>query len=204
MGMAATIGPRVSGVARRVPTWPVYVLGMAPGAWLAWQAIVADVYIDPVQEIEHRLGKLTLQFLLASLTVTPLLRFARINLVKFRKPLGLLAFGYLVLHFLAWLTLDLALRWGMIGTDILKRPYLTIGFAAFLLLIPLAATSWQGAVRRMGTRGWKRLHMLVYPATLLATLHYVMQERVWTAELLAYLAIALLLVSARLLWLRSW
>lgn len=204
MGAATTYGPRVSGVARRIPTWVVYVAGMAPGAWLIWQTIFAGAYIDPVKALERQLGLLSLQFLLASLAVTPLLRFARINLFKFRKVLGLLAFGYLVLHFLTWLTLDLQLRWGAIGADIVKRPYLTVGFAAFVLLIPLAATSWQGAIRRMGTRAWGRLHRLVYVAMLLGAIHYVMQERVWTPESLAYLAGAIGLVGLRAFWIRAW
>lgn len=203
MGGATTYGPRVSGIARKVPTWPVYLLGMAPGVWVIWQAVVAGAYVDPVEALELEFGLLGLQFLLASLTVTPLLRLARINLLKFRKALGLLAFGYISLHFLVWFMLDLQLRWALIGTEIVKRPYLTIGFLAFLLLVPLAATSWQGAVRRLGARNWARLHRLVYAAVLLGAVHFLMQEKVWTLESLVYLAIALVLVGLRLLWIRS-
>ena len=204
MAFATALGPRISGVARKVPTWPVYVLGALPGAWLIWKAVVVGGYIDPVKALEHELGLLSLQFLLASLTITPLLRFARINLIKFRKALGLLAFGYLVLHFLTWLLLDLQLRWGQIGADIVKRPYITVGFAAFLLLIPLAATSWQGAIRRMGAQAWGRLHRLVYAAILLGAVHFIMQEKVWTPESLAYLTAAIVLVGMRLAWIRRW
>ncbi len=204
MTVATAIGPRLSGLARKVPTWPVYVLGSVPGAWLIWKAVFAGGYIDPVKALEHELGLLALQFLLASLTITPLMRFARINLIKFRKALGLLAFGYLVLHFLTWLTLDLQLRWNLIGADIVKRPYITVGFAAFLLLIPLAATSWQGAIRRMGAKAWGKLHRLVYLAILLGAVHFVMQEKVWTPESVAYLAAAISLVGLRLIWIRHW
>lgn len=204
MGAAATFGPRISGVVRKLPTWPVYLAGMIPGGWLIWRALTNQLGMDPVKALEHELGLLSLQFLLASLCVTPLLRFARINLLKFRKALGLLAFGYLVLHFLVWLFLDLQMRWSTIGAEIVKRPFLTIGFAAFVLLLPVAATSWQGAVKRMGALAWQRLHRLVYVAVLLGAVHFVMQEKVWSLESLLYLAAATLLVAMRFLWVRSW
>lgn len=204
MTAIATFGARLSGVARKVPTWPIYLAGMIPGGWLIWEAVFAGRYIDPVQALEHQLGLLSLQFLLASLTITPLLRFARINLVKFRKVFGLLAFGYLTLHFLTWLFLDLQLRWGQIGADLVKRPYITVGFVAFLVLIPLAATSWKGAIRKMGAQAWARLHRLVYAAILLGAVHFIMQEKVWTVESLTYLTAAILLVGMRLIWIRHW
>ncbi|WP_170125531.1 sulfite oxidase heme-binding subunit YedZ [Jannaschia seohaensis] len=173
-----------------------------PGVFVAWDGVTAIA--DGVDILLHGFGSLALQFLLASLVVTPLLRFARINLIKFRKALGLLSVIYLSLHFAVWLLLDLQLRWGLIGSEIVKRPYLTIGFAAFLMLLPLAATSWQGAVARMGTQGWARLHRLVYPAVILGAVHFVMQEKVWLSQALVYLAAALFLVSLRFLWIRRW
>ncbi len=204
MTSATAIGPRISGVARRVPTWPVYVLGLVPAGWLVWAALTGALGIDPVKTLEHDLGILSLRFLLASLCITPLFRLARVNLLKFRKALGLLAFIYLTLHFLVWLLLDLQLRWGLIGAEIVKRPYLTLGFAAFVMLIPVAATSWEGAIRRMGAVAWGRLHRLVYPAALLGGVHFVMQEKVWTTESLVYLAIGVFLVGSRSLWIRRW
>ena len=200
MASAASIGPRISGQARRVPSWVVYAGGVLI---IAWEIVRGVTSIDPVESLEHGLGMLSLQFLLASLLVTPLLRFGRINLVKFRKALGLLAFGALVLHLVVWIALDLQLRWGLIGAEIVKRPYLLVGFAAFLLLLPLAATSWQGAVRRMGAQAWGRLHRLVYPAILLGAVHFVMQEKVWSAEALLYLTAATILVSLRFVWIRA-
>lgn len=202
MGHASAIGPRITGLARRVPTWPVYMLGMAPGVWVIWQTVIVGAHIDPVKVLEHRFGLLSLQFLLGSLTITPLLRLARVNLLKFRKALGLLAFGYLVLHFLVWLMLDLQLRWGTVGAELVKRPYLTLGMLGLLLLVPLAATSWQGAIRGLGVRAWGRLHRLVYAAILLGAVHFVMQERVWTFESLAYLSATALIVGVRFAWIR--
>ncbi|WP_083481025.1 sulfite oxidase heme-binding subunit YedZ, partial [Jannaschia donghaensis] len=198
---ATAIAPRISGVARRVPKWPVYLFGILLGAFAIWEGLGA---IDPVERLSHDFGTLSLRFLLASLCITPILRFARINLTKFRKPLGLLAFGFLTIHFMVWLFLDLGMRWGLIGAEIVKRPYLAVGFVAFVLLIPLAATSWQGAIRRMGAQAWGRLHRLVYPAVILGGIHYVMQEKVWTTESLIYLAVAVGLVVMRLVWIRRW
>jgi sulfoxide reductase heme-binding subunit YedZ len=199
---AAAFGPVISGYARKVPTWPVYMLAVVPGAFVAWEGVTAIA--DGVDILLHGFGLLSLQFLLASLCITPLLRFARINLVKFRKALGLIAFAYLCVHFATWLLLDLQLRWGLIGAEIVKRPYLTLGFAAFVMLIPLAATSFQAAVKRMGARAWGRLHRLVYGAVLLGAVHFIMQEKVWTLEAILYLAAAILLVGMRLAWIRTW
>ena len=187
-----------------MPTWPVYVLGTLPGVWLIWAAIAGRLGVDPIEAMEHQAGTWSLQLLLASLCVTPLMRFARINLIKFRKALGLLAFGYLVLHFLVWVVLDLQMRWGQIGGDLVKRPYIVVGFVAFLLLVPLAATSWQGAVRRLGVTTWQRVHRLVYLAIVLGAVHVVMQAKVWTVEVTAYLLAAIALVSLRILWIRRW
>lgn len=189
---------------RQVPVWPVYVLGLVPAAWLVFATLTGRLGFDPVRTLEHDLGLLSLRFLLASLCVTPLMRLTRVNLIKFRKPLGLLAFVYVALHFSVWLGLDLQLRWDLIGAEIVKRPYLTIGFAAFVMLIPLAATSWRGAIRRLGAQTWGRLHRLVYPAALLGAVHFVMQEKVWSVESLIYLGIAVGLVASRLMWVRTW
>ncbi|UWQ18536.1 sulfite oxidase heme-binding subunit YedZ [Jannaschia sp. M317] len=198
---ALAVGPRVSGAIRKLPTWPVYLGGLALAVWLVF---AAGQSIEPVETLEHSLGIWSIRFLLASLCISPLMRFARLNLIKFRKALGLLGFGFLTGHFLVWLLLDLQLRWGLIGAELAKRPYLTVGFAAFLLLIPLAATSWQGAIRRMGAQAWGRLHRLVYVAVILGGGHFVMQEKVWTTESLIYLGLAIGMVSLRLIWIRRW
>lgn len=158
------------------------------------------VLADPVVVLEHRYGIASLQLLLAGLCVTPLLRFFRINLIKFRRALGLLAFVFLLLHFGVWLVLDLQLRWGQIGEDLVKRPYIVVGFVATLLLVPLAATSLDAVIKRMSSTSWRRLHMLVYVAVILGAVHFVMQEKVWTLESLSYLAAAIGLVGLRLLW----
>lgn len=156
----------------------VHLLALAPLAILLAQ--VWDVArtggdalgADPVAEIEHRLGLWALRFLMCALAVTPLRQLTgKPVLVRFRRMLGLYAFFYVCLHFAAYLGLDLRGYWTQVFEDIAKRPYITVGFAAWLLLLPLAITSTTGWIRRLG-RNWTRLHKLVYAIGVLAVLHF--------------------------------
>lgn len=188
---------RINTWARNVPAGWVYVLGAIPFAALVWSASVGGLGADPVKVLENELGQWGLRFLIASLAVTPLMRLG-LRLLKFRRALGLVGFYYICLHFLVWMTLDLALRWDQIGGELYKRPFILIGFAAFLMLVPLALTSWNGAIRRMGAVSWRRLHLLAYPAILAGAVHYVMIGKVWSVDALVYLALTLALLATRL------
>lgn len=183
--------------ARQLPTWPLYVVGGVPFLWLILQVVTDSLGPDPVKALEQGLGLWALRFLLASLCISPLMRQG-IRLLKFRRALGLLGFAYVCLHFATWITLDLALRWGQIAEDLVKRPYIIVGFLGFVLLAPLAATSWNGAIRRMGSAAWSRLHRLAYPAILAGAVHFVMIGKVWTGESLVYLAITAVLLVLRM------
>ena len=187
----------LNATARRVPTAVLYLAGALPAIWLLVDALRDNLGPDPVKALEHGFGLWSLRFLLASLCVTPLMRL-RIRLLKFRRALGLLGFGYAVLHVATWLMLDMGLRWGQIADDLTRRPYIILGAVALVLLIPLAATSSNGAIRRLGAASWNRLHRLAYPAILGGAIHFVMIGKVWTGESLAYLAIALGLLALRL------
>lgn len=187
---------RINHAARVLPEWPAYVLGAVPAGLLIWQALSGGLGIDPVKVMEHRLGLTALQFLIATLCITPLMRFAGVRLLKFRRALGLLAFAYATLHLLVWGLLDMQLLWAQMAADLVKRWYITLGAAAFVLMIPLAVTSTKAAIRRMGAR-WRQLHLLVYPAGLLAVVHFVLQEKVWTTESLIYAAVLLALCALR-------
>ena len=183
--------------ARRVPTWVVYGLGLVPLAMLVWGAVVGGLGPDPVKAIERSLGERGLQFLLASLAITPLRR-AGLNLLRFRRALGLLSFIYVALHLVAWVWLDMGLRWGEMAADLTKRPFVILGMIGFLVMIPLAATSWNGAIRRMGAAAWRRLHKLAYVAILAGAAHLALLSKVWTTEVLVYLGLALGLLALRM------
>ncbi|WP_425091526.1 protein-methionine-sulfoxide reductase heme-binding subunit MsrQ [Tropicimonas sp. S265A] len=188
----------INSFARRVPNWAFYALAPLPVAWLFFQAARGSLGVDPVKVIEHELGLIALQLLIAGLAITPLRRFAGINLIKWRRPIGLLAFVYVILHLATWVLLDMQLYWDQMLKDIYKRPYITIGMVGFVLLVPLAITSNNRSLRRMGAAAWQKLHKLVYPAILLGAVHFVMVQKVWEVEALSYLAITLGLLAARL------
>ena len=156
----------------------VHALALTPAAilgWRVWQVARTGsdaLGADPVAEIEHFLGLWALRFLMLALAITPLRQLTgQPVLVRFRRMLGLYAFFYASLHFAAFLGLDLGAYWTQIFEEIAKRPYITVGFAAWLLLVALAITSTTGWIRRLG-RNWARLHKLVYAVGVLAVLHF--------------------------------
>jgi sulfoxide reductase heme-binding subunit YedZ len=154
---------------------------------------------NPVEELLHRLGKWGLNFLLITLAVTPLQRLTGWAwLVRFRRMLGLFAFAYVLLHFGVYAGLDQRFALGPILEDIAERPYITIGALALLLLIPLAVTSTNGMMRRLGRR-WKTLHRLVYPIAILGVWHFYWQVKLDTLEAVIYAAILAALLGFRLL-----
>lgn len=189
----------INGTLRRVPTWPVYLLGTLPFWWMCWQIYTGNLGVDPLKSLEHEVGKWGLKFLVAVLCVTPLRRYTGVSLLKFRRALGLLAFFYVALHLMVWLGLDIQFRWSEIWADILKRPYITIGMAGFVAMIPLAVTSGNWAIRRMG-RNWHRLHRLTYLAAVLGAVHYLMLVKAWPPQPIVYLSIVLALLAVRAWW----
>lgn len=164
---------------RRMPRWAVWLLGAIPLALLVWDLLTGQLGVDPIRDIEHRLGRTALYFLIGSLCFTPALRLFRVNLIRFRRPVGLIAFSYAVLHVTAWVVLDMGLLWQQLLRDIAKRPYLTLGMAAFAILALMAATSANRIVRRLGPVRWRRLHRLVYAAAPLAALHWLLSHKIW-------------------------
>ena len=179
---------------KRVPTWIVYLLGILPAGWVIYGGLNA---IDPVRAIEWGLGLWAVRLLIATLFISPL-RWTGLNLLRFRRQLGLVAFAYVLLHFTAWLTIDMGLRWGQILPDLYKRWYILIGMSALLLLIPLAVTSNNASIRRLGAKNWNRLHKLAYLATGLGMVHFLMIGKVYTTEVLTYAAILVLLLAVRI------
>jgi methionine sulfoxide reductase heme-binding subunit len=183
----------INRAARRTPTWVLYAAAVLLAAWTVYAAVQTP---DPAKVLERELGLRGLQILIASLCITPL-RWGGINLLKFRRAFGLMAFMFITLHFLTWSVLDLGLRWSVIVTDLTKRPYIIIGFAAFVALIPLALTSNLWSIKRLGALRWKRLHWLVYPAVLAGAVHFILIGKVYTLESALYFAAAAALLIAR-------
>ena len=178
----------------------VFVAGLAPLVWLvsgAFGWFGANLGADPVKELEHECGKTALNFLLLTLAVTPVRNILGLpQLLRLRRMLGLFAFFYAVAHFTIYVVLDLELNWATLGADIAKRPYITIGFTALLLLIPLAATSTNGMMRRLGKR-WTSLHRLVYVIAILGVWHFYWQVKRDVREPLLYAGMLTLLLLYR-------
>ncbi len=176
----------------------VVLLCLSPIFWLIHASLNDGLGANPIEKITHVTGEWALRFLLLTLAVTPLRKLTGWRgIAAYRRSFGLCAFGYVCLHLSTYLVFDLGFAFGLLGEDILERPYITVGFAAFCLLVPLAATSTRGAIRRMGRR-WVALHRLVYVAAICAVVHFFWQVKVDEPEPLVYAGIlgALLLVRA--------
>ncbi len=181
---------------RRVPVWAVYATGAVFVIYLFYLAATGGLGVEPINELERVMGRTALKLLIAGLAVTPLRRFTGLNLMKFRRALGVLAFSYVAVHLLIWLVLDVQIP-AQIWADIVKRPYVTIGMAGFAALLPLAMTSNNWSVRRMGPQSWRRLHRLVYPAVLLGAVHFIILTKGFPFRPLVYLTIVLILLLVR-------
>ena len=182
----------------------VFVASLIPFAWLlcgAFGWFGVSLGADPVKKLEHECGTWALNFLLITLAVTPLRQLTGLtHLPRLRRMLGLFAFFYVVLHFTVYLTLDLEFNFRTLFADIAKRPYITIGFAALLLLIPLAVTSTNKMMRRLGKR-WQKLHRLIYVIAVLGVWHFYWQVKRDIREPLIYAGILAVLLGYR--WLRA-
>ncbi|PRX36993.1 sulfoxide reductase heme-binding subunit YedZ [Meinhardsimonia xiamenensis] len=183
---------------RRVAPSVLYVLAPLPAGWWLWQGFTGGLGAEPIRALEQRLGEAGLQLLIAVLAVTPLRRYLGLNLLRFRRALALVGFFYICLHLLAWLALDMNLLWGQIFADIARRPYITVGMLGFVLMVPLALTSSDRAIRRLGPAQWRRLHRLAYPAVLLGACHYLLLVKGWQWEPVIYLAATCVLLALRL------
>ncbi len=184
-------------VLKRVPAWPLYIVGPLPVIWLYYMGLTNQLGADPVKVIEHQLGLIGLQLIVAGLLITPLRRFTGLNLIKYRRAIGLLTFFYITVHLLTWLLLDAQLDWSYIWMDIVKRPYITIGMTGFVLMLPLAVTSNNLSIRRLGAATWSKLHKLTYAAAIAGAVHYVWLVKGWQIEPLVYMAVIAILLCLR-------
>jgi sulfoxide reductase heme-binding subunit YedZ len=151
----------------------VFVLCLAPAVYLGWRFYEQDLTANPLEYITHFTGDWAIRLIAATLAVTPLRKLLRApDLIRFRRMIGLYAFFYACLHFLTYLWLDRLFDFHDLAKDIAKRPFITMGFAAFVALVPLAVTSTTGWIRRMGGKRWQALHRLIYFSGVAAAVHY--------------------------------
>ncbi|MBL0403195.1 protein-methionine-sulfoxide reductase heme-binding subunit MsrQ [Microvirga aerilata] len=197
-GRASASGAGKGFALPQVPKIAVYIAGFIPAVWLFYAGITDQLGADPMRYLEQALGLWALRFLIGSLAITPLRQLLGINLLRYRRAIGLLAFYYAALHLITYLVLDQGLDFAAIWADIVKRPYITIGMATFVVLVPLALTSNNAAIRRMGGQAWARLHRLVYLAAIGAVLHFVLVVKSWPPEPLVYAAIVAALLGYRI------
>lgn len=186
------------------PAWlkpPVFIASLLPLAWYLWGLQADTLGANPIEALTRGLGTWALNFLLITLTITPLRKYSGWAwLVRLRRMLGLFAFFYACLHLTTYLWLDQFFDWFAIVKDIWKRPFITVGMTAFALLLPLALTSNNAAIRKLGGRRWQALHRSVYVTVMLAVLHYAWMVKADLAKPLLYAGLLAVLLALRIGW----
>jgi sulfoxide reductase heme-binding subunit YedZ len=179
----------------------VFVLALLPAASLVYLGFTNDLGVNPAETLQLETGTWALNFLVATLAITPLRRLTRWNrLIRYRRMLGLFAFFYAFAHFLTYLILDQSFDVDLMMVDVVKRPFITMGFTAFVLMIPLALTSTKGWIRRLGGRHWQMLHRLIYVSAVAASIHYIWKVKVVLGPPVYYAIAVALLLGARVAW----
>ena len=190
---------RLNSTLRRVPAWLIYVAGAVYAGWLFYLGLTGGLGVEPINALERAYGEFGLQLLVLGLAITPLRRFLGLNLLKFRRAIGVTTFFFILAHFLVWAVLDVQ-SLERVWADILKRPYVTVGMLAFVLMIPLALTSNNWSLRKLGGAAWRKLHKLTYPVAVLGAIHYLWLVKGFQIEPIVYLGLILGLLAARMSW----
>jgi methionine sulfoxide reductase heme-binding subunit len=178
----------------------LFLAALVPFALLVRGMLAGSLGVNPAETVQLETGRWALKFLLVSLAITPLRRLSGWNVViQYRRMLGLFAFFYATLHLASYWSFDLGFAVADIPADIVRRPFIALGFAAFLLLLPLALTSTKGWIRRLGKR-WTVLHRLVYAAAICAVLHFAWKVKVFTGDAVLYAVVVTLLLGFRVVW----
>ena len=178
----------------------VFLTCLVPFVWLVTRTLTGRLGINPVEDLELTTGIWALRFLIATLLVTPVRRLSGWNrIIQYRRMLGLFTFFYASVHFAIYIGVDQFFAFGFIVKDVAKRPFITMGFTAFLLMIPLALTSTKGWIRRLGRR-WQVLHRLIYVSGVCAAIHYLWKVKVMIGSPVYYAAAVGFLLAFRLIW----
>ncbi len=179
----------------------LFLVALVPAIRLVGRFAGNDLGVNPAETLQLETGIWALRLLLITLAITPLRRLTGWNrIIQYRRMLGLFAFFYATLHVLTYLVFDLSLAFGELLADVAKRPFITLGFVAFVAMVPLAATSTRAAIRRLGRR-WQALHRLIYVSAVFAALHYLWKVKVVTGAPVSYAAAVAALLGVRAWWL---
>ena len=187
---------------RRLRSWHIYVSLLVPLLFLTYDLLSGRLGVDPMRAIEKSLGITAIYILILTLCITPFSVLTGINFIRFRRAFGLMSFFYIILHFSTWLLLDMQLRWVEIAESLTRKPFIVFGMMGFLLLIPLAATSNNYSMKRLG-KYWQKLHKLIYVAIILGGIHYLMMEKTLQNDAIITFIIIIALISLRFFKIRK-
>ena len=187
---------------RRLRSWHIYVSLLVPLLFLTYDLLSGRLGVDPMRAIEKSLGVTAIYILILTLCITPFSVLTGINFIRFRRAFGLMSFFYIILHFSTWLLLDMQLRWVEIVESLTRKPFIVFGMMGFLLLIPLAATSNNYSMKRLG-KYWQKLHKLIYVAIILGGIHYLMMEKTLQNDAIITFIIIVALISLRFFKIRK-
>ncbi|MBI2241027.1 MAG: sulfoxide reductase heme-binding subunit YedZ [Magnetospirillum gryphiswaldense] len=177
----------------------VFALSLLPLVWLGWQVAFGSLGVNPVETLNRTLGDWALRFLLLALAVTPVRQWTHwAPLARLRRMMGLFAFFYVCLHLASYVGVDLFFDWAALWKDVVKRTYITLGMGCFLLLLPLALTSTDGMIRRLGGKAWRKLHKLVFPAAILGVAHFWLMVKADIREPVVYALVLAVLLGWRM------
>lgn len=192
-----TLATSLNGAFRKVPAWLIYVIATAWTVWQFYLAATNQMGPEPINALERVYGEKALQLLIVGLAITPLRDWTGVNLIKFRRAIGVTTFFLVLAHFMVWAILDVQ-TFARVWTEIVKRKYVTVGMVAFVLLIPLAMTSNNWSIRKVGPVVWRKLHKLTYPIAILAGVHFLWLVKGFQIEPIIYMGVILSLLAARI------
>ena len=187
---------------RRLRSWHIYLSLLVPLLFLTYDLLSGRLGVDPMRAIEKSLGVTAIYILILTLCITPFSVLTGINFIRFRRAFGLMSFFYIILHFSTWLLLDMQLRWVEIAESLTRKPFIVFGMMGFLLLIPLAATSNNYSMKRLG-KYWQKLHKLIYVAIILGGIHYLMMEKTLQNDAIITFIIIIALILLRFFKIRK-
>jgi len=191
---------RINGWLRKIPAWPLYFLLPIPGIYTFVLALLNQLGPDPLYELIRTFGERGLQLIILTLLISPIRRWTGVSLLKFRRAIGLVSFYYICSHMLVWIAIDQGWNINTIIEEIIKRPFITVGMFGFLTMVPLAITSNNYSIRKLGALVWNKIHRLVYLAGAAGVIHYLLVVKAWPMEPIVYTLIVALLLAIRVWW----